>query len=103
MARPLRLLLLLLVLPALIAVGCAKKIDTSKAERSIKAGLESKTSDGLRIASVTCPKDVEVKKGATFTCTVKGKNHQTARVTVVQHDDKGNVTYSGDLTALVQR
>jgi hypothetical protein len=100
-ARP--ILLLLLVLPALIAVGCTKSIDTNKAERSIKTGLENRTSNGLRIASVSCPKDVEVKKGATFTCTVKGTNHQTAKVNVIQHDDKGNVTYSGDLTALVQR
>jgi hypothetical protein len=98
-----RSLVLLLVLPALVAAGCTKKIDTNKAERSIKVGLESRTSNGLNIASVSCPKNVEVKKGDTFTCTVKGSNGKTARVNVIQHDDKGNVTYSGDLSGLVQR
>ena len=96
-------LAVLLVVPALLAVGCAKQIDTNKAERSIKAGLQNKASNGLTIASVTCPKDVAVKKGATFTCAVKGSNGRTAKVTVVQHDDKGNVTYSGNLSGLVQR
>jgi hypothetical protein len=99
-----RLLLVPLVLvPALVAFGCSKQIDTGKAERSIKAGLATKTSDGLRIASVSCPKGIDVKKGNTFMCTVRGSNGKTAQVTVVQRDDKGNVTYSGDLSALVQR
>jgi hypothetical protein len=106
---PLAMLRILLALPvaALAAValtGCTeKKIDTSKAERSIKAGIENRAGRDVGIASVSCPDDVEVKKGERFDCTIKGTNGKTAKVTVVQRDDKGNVTYSGDLSALVQR
>jgi hypothetical protein len=98
-----RLLAAVAVAPAALAVvGCAKKIDTDKAEQSIKAGLESK-SRGATIASVTCPNDVDVQKGKRFDCTVKGTNGKTAIVTVLQTDDKGNVTYSGNLSALAGR
>jgi hypothetical protein len=98
-----RLLAAVAVAPAALAVvGCAKKIDTDKAERSIKAGLESK-SRGATIVSVSCPKDIDVQKGKRFDCTVKGTNGKTATVTVVQTDDKGSVTYSGNLSALARR
>jgi hypothetical protein len=99
-----RLLAVVAIVPiALAAAGCSKKIDTDKAERSIKAGLESKSSGRVAIASVTCPHDVDVKKGKRFDCTVKGTNGRTATVTVVQTDDKGSVTYSGNLAALAGR
>jgi uncharacterized protein DUF4333 len=99
MVRP----LLVVVLPAtaLAAVGCAKKIDTSKAERSIKAGLESKQSGS--ISTVTCPDSVDIKKGSTFTCNVVGTNGKTAKITVLQTDNKGDVTYSGNLAAIIRR
>jgi hypothetical protein len=99
-----RSLALLAVVPLALAVaGCSKKIDTDKAEKSIKAGLEAKTGGAVDIASVACPNDVEVEKGKHFDCTVKGPNGRTATVTVVQTDDDGNVTYSGNLSALVGR
>jgi hypothetical protein len=99
-----RLLAVVAIVPiALAAAGCSKKIDTDKAERSIKAGLESKTGGRVAIASVTCPDDVDVEKGKRFDCTVKGMNGRTATVTVVQTDDKGSVTYSGNLAALAGR
>jgi hypothetical protein len=88
---------------ALALAGCSKKIDTDKAERSIKAGLQSKTGGRVAIASVTCPDDVDIDKGKRFDCTVKGTNGRTGTVTVVQTDDKGSVTYSGNLSALAGR
>ena len=88
---------------AVALTGCAtKKIDTSKAERSIKAGLESRARNGVSIASVACPSDVAVRKGNNFDCTVKARNGKTAKVEVVQTDNKGNVTYSGNLAPLAQ-
>jgi hypothetical protein len=101
MRRPLAVVAIVPI--ALAVAGCSKKIDTDKAERSIKAGLEGKTGGRVAIASVTCPDDVGVKKGKRFDCTVKGANGRTATVTVVQTDDKGNVTYSGNLAALAGR
>jgi hypothetical protein len=85
------------------ASGCGRTIDTKKAERSIKAGLESRTNGRTAIASVSCPDGIDVKKGKRFDCTVKGTNGKTATVTVVQTDGNGNVTYSGDLAPLAHR
>jgi hypothetical protein len=98
MLRP--LLVVSVLVAGLALAGCTKKIDTSKAERSIKAGLESKAHNGVTIVSVNCPSDVTVKKGNHFACTVTGSNGRTAKVTVVQTDDNGNVTYSGNLASL---
>jgi hypothetical protein len=99
-----RLLAVVAIVPiALALAGCSKKIDTDKAERSIKAGLQSKTGGRVAIASVTCPDDVDIDKGKRFDCTVKGTNGRTGTVTVVQTDDKGSVTYSGNLSALARR
>jgi Domain of unknown function (DUF4333) len=100
-----RRIAVVLVVPmvALAGAGCSEQIDTAKAERSIKTGIESKTSGGVPVRSVSCPKDVEVKKGKSFDCTVTGTNGKKATITVVQTDDKGNVTYSGNLAALVER
>jgi hypothetical protein len=99
-----RLLAVVAIVPiALALAGCSKKIDTDKAERSIKAGLESKPAGRVAIASVTCPDDVDIKKGKRFDCTVTGTNGRTATVTVVETDDKGSVTYSGNLSALARR
>jgi hypothetical protein len=99
-----RLLAVVAIVPiALALAGCSKKIDTDKAERSIKAGLQSKTGGRVAIASVTCPDDVDIDKGKRFDCTVKGTNGRTGTVTVVQTDDKGSVTYSGNLSALAGR
>jgi uncharacterized protein YgiM (DUF1202 family) len=101
MLRP--LLVVALLAAALAAAGCTtkKKIDTSKAERSIKSALESKKSGS--ISTVSCPDSVDVKKGATFQCSIVGTNGKTAKVTVLQTDDKGDVTYSGNLTAIIRR
>jgi hypothetical protein len=97
------LLVLAALASALTASGCAKQIDSAKAERSIKAGLERQTNGRANIASVMCPDDVDVQKGKRFDCTVKGTNGQTATVTVAQTDDKGDVTYSGNLAPLDHR
>ena len=102
MPRPMLVVAVPVAALALTACG-QKKIDTSKAEQSIKAGLESRQRNGVNITSVTCPSNVDVKKGNNFACTVKGANGRTAKVTVVQTDDKGNVTYSGNLAPLAQR
>ena len=88
---------------ALAFAGCSHTIDASKAERSIKAGLEGKARRGVSIAAVSCPTDVSAKKGNNFACTVKATNGKTAKVTVEQTDDKGHVTYSGNLAPLAER
>jgi hypothetical protein len=81
-----RLLLLGVVLVLAIA-GCGETvIDATKTEDAIEHNLEK--SVGLKIASVDCPSDVEVKKGAKFQCVVTetGGKQQTATLKILNED-----------------
>ena len=84
---------------ALALAGCGsdeedeRKLDTAQVERGIADGIE-KDRPGTRVVEVSCPDDVELKKGATFTCRVRGsKRGQEAIATVTQVDDEGRVRY----------
>jgi Domain of unknown function (DUF4333) len=87
-----RLFVPLLAAGALAVAGCGdKKLDTGKLEGKIKDGIEQQA--GVKIKSVDCPDDVEVKKGDSFNCKATTTSGQTANVKVSQRDDEGNVNY----------
>ena len=79
---------------ALALGGCGEEqLDMGKIEKGIKDGIE-KQNPGTRVEAVDCPDDVEVKKGGTFDCKVKGaQKGQEATAKVTQTDDEGNVRY----------
>jgi hypothetical protein len=61
--------------------GCGETVvDSTKTADTIKSTLEK--SEGLKIKSVDCPSDVEVKAGSTFTCTVVEKGGQSQIATL---------------------
>ncbi|HEY5196151.1 MAG TPA: DUF4333 domain-containing protein [Solirubrobacteraceae bacterium] len=98
-------LALLLSVAAMLAAGCSASvcagsgcgggIDTGKAERTVKTDIASAT--GSAVKSVSCPRSVALKKGATFTCIATGADGTTAPVTLTQTDNKGNVHISAPL------
>lgn len=82
---------------ALALAGCeaefsaGETLNTDKAEREIAKGIRKQT--GVT-ATVSCPDDVKVEQGATFTCQAKPKNGgQPGVVTVRQTDDEGNISW----------
>ena len=76
------------VVGALALTGCGKTLEND----SITSGVESKVAEaGVTASSVSCPKDVKVKKGDTFTCTVTLETGQTFDVTLEQTDDNGTL------------
>jgi len=85
--------------PALVAAVAAaglgacgdSRIDSGRTETAIERDLARQT--GLAIASVSCPDDVEVKRGDTFRCLVVARNGDRATVLVTQRDDAGTVTW----------
>ena len=89
-----------LVAAAALAAACGedeeeppKLLDTAPIERGIARGVE-KDRPGTRVVEVVCPEKVGLRKGATFTCRVRGsKRGQEAIATVTQVDDKGRVRY----------
>ena len=71
----------------LALAGCGETvIDSAKTEGAIEHDLEK--SVGLKIASVDCPSDVEVKKGAKFQCVVTevGGKKQTATLKILNEE-----------------
>jgi hypothetical protein len=79
-------------LPGCGASEPAKKVlNTEEVERAIERSIrEQRKLD----SSVTCPVNIEQKKGNDFSCyaTVKGKRFEFK---VTQTDDDGHVTYVG--------
>jgi hypothetical protein len=76
------------------AAGCGETvIDSKKTEELLEAELPK--SLGKKVSSVDCPSGVEVKTGATFTCTVtvQGGERQTATLKI--RDDKADVAVVG--------
>jgi hypothetical protein len=71
----------------IVAAGCGETvIDSAKTEDAIAHNLEK--SAGMKISSVDCPSDVEVKKGTTFQCTViqDGGKRETATLKILNED-----------------
>lgn len=78
---------------ACVGSGCDPgQIDKSKAQTTIRALLIQQT--GAQVKLVTCPSNVALKQGATFTCTAMGADGTTAPVLVTQTDGKGKVHIS---------
>jgi hypothetical protein len=76
----------------LLTAGCGQStLNTSKLETQIKKTLSDRT--GFAIRSVSCPRDVEAKKGAGFRCTVTTERNERVPVNVTQDDAKGGVTW----------
>jgi uncharacterized protein DUF4333 len=77
-----------------IAVGscAARTLNADQLERR----LGGQISDRLGVSGIvaTCPDDIEVRRGATFTCTAHASGEEVAlRIVVTQLDDEGNVTW----------
>lgn len=95
--------LLLCACAAIVAAGCGssdpERLDAGKAEGSISAGIKRQLDLDLR---VSCPRDVELKKGKKFTCTAKGSDTEKLPIPARQKDAKGNVTWRADIMGTEQ-
>lgn len=91
MLAPMRRALALTAPLAVLALaGCGESlIDTDKGEKLVRSAVAEQT--GARVASVACPEDVKIKRGATFRCVVTGTDRSKGDAVVRQTDDKGNV------------
>ena len=81
-----------LVVGGLLLFG-SKKLDTAEAQRQIAALTERQV--GVAATAVSCPPDVAVAAGTTFSCTGK-VDGQAVSFTVRETDDKGNVHINSD-------
>jgi hypothetical protein len=75
---------------ALALAGCGS-LDTGKAERNIKNGLQSQS--GTTISRVECPSGVKSKEGDTFNCTAFAADGKQITVNVTQLDGSGSIAW----------
>ncbi len=81
-----------LLLILLIANAGDETLDLERAEDEITESLQAEYV-GVSVERVTCPDDVKVEEGATFTCTTQIDGQDFA-VTVTQEDDQGSVRFA---------
>ncbi len=78
---------------ALAGAGCGGRsvlYDVKMAQQTAKEAVTNTV--GARVRSVTCPGDVEPKKGRALTCAVRGTDGSIGGVQVVPTGDDGAVT-----------
>jgi hypothetical protein len=80
----------LVLLAAIALAGCAKEIDSKKAEKFIADKVSEQA--GAKVKSVSCPNGLTAKKGETFECTVTGEDGTSGKATITEKDDQGNVS-----------
>jgi len=90
---PPRPTLALLLILSIAAGGCVPRtLDADQLERRLGRELSQRL--GIAGIVATCPDDVEVRRGATLTCTARGPGEaDPLRIDVTQVDDDGNVTW----------
>ena len=86
-----RLAFLALAVAAVAAAGCGETvIDTAKTEETLKSELNKE--QGLDVASADCPSDVEVKAGASFTCTLTLADGEKQTATLRIRNENADLT-----------
>ena len=63
------------------STSSTRTVDDAQVEQGIEKSL---TTSDVTATSASCPSDVPVQSGATFTCSVKWSNGATGKVTVTQ-------------------
>ena len=86
-----RLYLLFGAMAALLIAGCGGTvIDSAKTEDALQANLSNSLE--TKVSSVDCPSDIEVEKGATFTCSVKLTDGEDQVVTLRIDNEDADVS-----------
>ena len=75
----------------LLAACGTSTIDAAKGEEEISKAVRVQA--GVPVKEVVCPENVKIEKGGKYVCTVTAKDGTTGKVSVVQKDDEGNVSF----------
>jgi Domain of unknown function (DUF4333) len=81
---------------AVLAIACAASISGCEVTRTISSGeIESEIARGIEeqtgtAVEVSCPEDVEVEVGRTFTCTATSEGGTSRDVRVTWSDEEGD-------------
>ena len=81
-----------LIALGLLAAACSRTLDMTQVESDLKAQAEEEF--GTSGLTVTCPNDVKVEAGTSFTCEASDASGATMVHTVFQKNDHGDVRWS---------
>ena len=71
-----------------LLAACGSSLSQTDIQDKIQQGLTEQLGGEY---TVTCPSDIPVQSGATFTCDVTSADGSTAKIAVTQNDDQGNL------------
>ncbi|MGZ8636019.1 MAG: DUF4333 domain-containing protein [Actinomycetota bacterium] len=89
-SRPARAAALLAI--GVLAAACSRTLDMNQVESELKDQAEKEF--GTSGLTVTCPDDVKVEAGTSFTCEASDASGATMVLTVTQENDQGKVRWS---------
>ena len=89
-SRPARAAALLAI--GVLAAACSRTLDMKQVEAELKRQVERDL--GTQGLTVTCPDDVKVEAGTSFTCEASDASGATMVLTVTQENDQGKVRWS---------
>lgn len=89
-SRPARAAALLAI--GVLAAACSRTLDMNQVESELKRQVERDL--GTQGLTVTCPDDVKVEEGTSFTCEASDASGATMVLTVTQENDQGKVRWS---------
>lgn len=88
-----------MVLLAVVLAGCSAEVtvgggavDADRTASAVATYLHEKVPD-LQVGTITCPKDVKVAEGKTFTCTADVAGTQLPMTVTLSHVSGGEYTY----------
>jgi len=80
-----------------LLAGCSKSLDGSSIQGQIADGMATQAGGSW---TVSCPSDIAIEQGSTFTCDATNADGTTSTITVTQKDADGNVSWTSDISAL---
>ncbi len=77
-----------------LSVGLMTACSSSLSQSDVQDKLSQGMTDQLGgTYTVTCPSDIPISAGSTFTCDAVGDDGSMGIITVTQDDDQGNLTW----------
>jgi hypothetical protein len=73
-----------------LLAACSSSLSQTDVQDKLQQGLTEQLGGEY---TVTCPSDIPVQSGGTFTCDVTSTDGSTAKINVTQNDDQGNLTW----------
>jgi len=77
-------------LTAGLVAGCSNSLNQADVQSKLSQGMNEQLGGDF---TVTCPSDIAVAAGATFTCSTSGADGSTGTIAVTQDDDQGNLSW----------